>query len=184
VRRTKASLHSALIGLAREKPYPAIAVKEILDRADVGKSTFYMHFRDKDDLLESGIHEVLRSARGPSASRSAVDRLLAFSLPLLTHIGEHRHAVGPEMRRESRLAMHARLMEALEALVTDDLAGVFRRSKSRVPIDLLAQHVASTFVLVLNWWVESAPTLTPADVDGLFRELLGPTMRELNAVSS
>jgi hypothetical protein len=41
VRRTKASLHDALIGLAREKPYPSIAVKEILDRANVGRSTFY-----------------------------------------------------------------------------------------------------------------------------------------------
>jgi AcrR family transcriptional regulator len=69
VRRTKSSLHNALIGLAREKPYSAIAVKEILNRADVGKSTFYMHFRDKDDSLESGIHEVLHSARGVSAHR-------------------------------------------------------------------------------------------------------------------
>src|SRR5262245_53483333 len=79
VQRTKTSLHDALIGLAIEKPYPSIAVKEILDRANVGRSTFYTHFRDKDDLLESGIHEVLlsmhdgpaRSTRSTGFSRSA-----------------------------------------------------------------------------------------------------------------
>ena len=76
MRRTKSSLHGALIGLAREKPYPAIAVKEILNRANVGRSTFYTHFRDKDDLLESGIHEVLQPARNGARSLSAVERLL------------------------------------------------------------------------------------------------------------
>src|SRR5687768_16310564 len=61
VKRTRASLRDALIGLAAEKPYGAIAVKEILDRANVGQSTFYTHFRDKDELLLSGIHEILRT---------------------------------------------------------------------------------------------------------------------------
>ena len=179
VRRTKSSLHSALIGLAREKPYPAIAVKEILNRANVGRSTFYTHFRDKDDLLESGIHEVLQSAHGAARPQAAVDRLLSFSLPLLTHIDEHRHAAGPQMKREGRLVMHARLGEALKELVADDLAEVAFRSPKQTEVDLVAQHVASTFVLVLNWWVDSAPTLTPADIDARFRELIEPTITGL-----
>jgi AcrR family transcriptional regulator len=185
VRRTKSSLHDALIGLAREKPYPAIAVKEILDRANVGKSTFYMHFRDKDDLLESGIHEVLQSARGAAASRSGVDRLLTFSLPLLTHIDEHRRTPGPKMHREGRTTMHEHLEEVLTALVADDLAGMIAgRSRQLLPTDLLARHVASTFVLVLNWWVETDSTLPAAEVDALFRRLVVPTLTELVARAS
>lgn len=179
MRRTKSSLHGALIGLAREKPYSAIAVKEILNRANVGRSTFYTHFRDKDDLLESGIHEVLQSARDGARALSAVERLLSFSLPLLIHIDEHRQAAGPQMKREGRLVMHARLGEALTELVTDDLAEVVSKSPQHTEVDLLAQHVASTFVLVLNWWVESAPTLTPTDVDARFRELIEPTITGL-----
>ena len=72
VQRTKTSLRAALIGLAREKPYDSIAVKEILDRANVGRSTFYAHFRDKKDLLESGIHEMLRSVHGRPRVRDAL----------------------------------------------------------------------------------------------------------------
>ena len=179
MRRTKSSLHGALIGLAREKPYSAIAVKEILNRANVGRSTFYTHFHDKDDLLESGIHEVIQSARHGARSLSAVERLLSFSLPLLTHIDEHRHAAGPQMKREGRSVMHARLGEALKELVADDLAGVVSKSAQQTEVDLVAQHVASTFVLVLNWWVDSAPTLTPTDIDGRFRELIEPTITGL-----
>ncbi len=122
---------------------------------------------------------MLRSARAASRSQSAVERLIAFSLPLLKHIDEHRHA-GPEMKREGRLVMHSRLGEALAELVADDLTMIFARSKPSIPIDLVAQHVASTFVLVLNWWVESSSTLTPDNVDARFRELIVPTLTRLS----
>jgi AcrR family transcriptional regulator len=176
VRRTKSSLHGALIGLAREKPYPSIAVKEILNRANVGRSTFYTHFRDKDDLLESGIREVLESARGTSGPQSAVERLLSFSLPLLRHIDEHRRAAGPQMKRQGRQAMHARLGEALRELIADDLAVLVPKPTPQIDLDLVAQHIASTFVLVLNWWVDRSPTLTPVAIDAQFRELIVPSL--------
>jgi len=63
IQRTERLLHAALGALMHEKPYDAIAVKEILGRADVGRSTFYSHFRDKDELLVSGIRALLESGR-------------------------------------------------------------------------------------------------------------------------
>ena len=55
VRRTRHRLRDAIVSLIHEKSYPAIAVKEILERADVGRSAFYAHFSNKDALLASGI---------------------------------------------------------------------------------------------------------------------------------
>jgi AcrR family transcriptional regulator len=173
VRRTKASLHDALIGLAREKPYPSIAVKEILERANVGKSTFYTHFRDKDDLLESGIHEILRSVEGQPRTARTFERILDFSLPLLTHIDEHRRAAGPRMPRLGRVAMHTRLEAVLRSFVAEQLRNAAPCPPvSGIPTDLAARHLAATFVLVLNWWVESEAPLTPREVDGRFRALV------------
>ena len=54
VQRTRRLLHKALMSLILEKKYESITVQEILDRADVGRSTFYMHFQDKDELLFDG----------------------------------------------------------------------------------------------------------------------------------
>jgi AcrR family transcriptional regulator len=177
VRKTKASLHDALIGLAREKPYPSIAVKEILHRANVGRSTFYMHFRDKDDLLESGIQEILGSIQHRPCTGNALDRLVAFSLPLLQHIDEHRRAAGPKMKREGRVIMHEHMRHVLTALIADELARTSPAGpNTQIPADLIARHVASTFVLVLNWWVESAPALTPQDVHTYFCDLVGPAL--------
>ena len=58
IRRTQKSLHQVLISLVLEKDYDLITVQEILDRADVGRPTFYAHFDGKDQLLISGTHEL------------------------------------------------------------------------------------------------------------------------------
>jgi AcrR family transcriptional regulator len=177
VQRTKASLHDALIGLAREKPYPSIAVKEILDRANVGRSTFYTHFRDKHDLLESGIHEILGSMQSQPRAGSPLERVVAFSLPMLKHIDEHRRTAGPRMKREGRVIMHQRMQDVLTSVIADELALMSPgKSKMQIPTGLLARHVAAAFVLVLNWWVETDSPLSPAEVDARFRALVVPTL--------
>ncbi|WP_330233680.1 TetR/AcrR family transcriptional regulator [Nocardia sp. NBC_00508] len=62
VRRTRTSLHQALIELMLDRAYDRITVRDILDRADVGRSTFYAHYRDKDDLLLRSSTDYLRAA--------------------------------------------------------------------------------------------------------------------------
>lgn len=82
IQKTQTLLRQALVSLIREKSYDLIAVKEILDRANVGRSTFYMHFRDKDELLVSGIHDMLRSVQsaGLPSSTKRHEQLTSFSL--------------------------------------------------------------------------------------------------------
>lgn len=89
------ALHKALMSLILERKYESITVQEILDRADVGRSTFYMHFQDKDELLFSGFHyleEFLESAQGVSTSvpGKSYERIIGFSLPMFEHAQEYR----------------------------------------------------------------------------------------------
>src|SRR5215510_3081353 len=84
IQKTRKLLHDALGGLIQEKPYDEIAVQEILDRANVGRSTFYMHFRDKDELLLSSIRDMLGSVDAtplPSSGKPH-ERIVNFSLPI------------------------------------------------------------------------------------------------------
>src|SRR6266545_1260869 len=53
VQKTRKLLQDALIELVVEKSYESVSIREILDRANVGRSTFYAHFQDKDQLLHS-----------------------------------------------------------------------------------------------------------------------------------
>jgi AcrR family transcriptional regulator len=72
VRRTRALLHQALIELILEKGYGRITVQDILDRADVGRSTFYSHYRDKDTLLLDGGMDHLRTMIADAAAGAPV----------------------------------------------------------------------------------------------------------------
>jgi AcrR family transcriptional regulator len=176
------SLHEALGSLIRDKPYDQIVVQEILDRANVGRSTFYMHFRDKDELLVSGIHDMLRSVPAPPETRASGDpyqRIIRFSLPIFEHIYEHRRTGAAMMGVRGRAVVHDHLQKVVADQIAEDVKKhVQGRQKpsNRIPQDLLAQYVASTFILVLNWWVESRNPLPPKEADALFRVLVMPTL--------
>lgn len=185
IQRTEALLREALTSLIREKAYDSIAVKEILDRANVGRSTFYTHFRDKDELLSNTIHEILRSAGSLQLSTSAkpYEWIIRFSLPILEYLQAHRHQQlrsgdGPIDAR-SRAILHGHLQNVLAELIDGDVERYFqgrRKTAEHMPSDVLVHYVASTFVLVLNWWIDTDSLLTAREVNQLFRALVVPVL--------
>jgi AcrR family transcriptional regulator len=181
VRRTRQVLREALQALIREKSYDSIAVQDILDRANVGRSTFYAHYHDKDELLASGIHDILGPAQAPeptSGPAARRERILSFSLPMLEHVDGHRRLGAGGMGTRGRAVLHGHLRRVLTESIADALRADSRhRGKTgTVPPDLLARYLASTFVVVLNWWVESRSQIPPIEVDDVFRELVLPTL--------
>jgi AcrR family transcriptional regulator len=182
IQKTMNLLHEALGSLIREKPYDEIVVQEILDRANVGRSNFYMHFRDKDELLVSGIHDMLGSVHAPIGTPSAgkpYEHIIRFSLPIFEHIYHHRRAGTAMMGARGRAIIHAHLQKIVAEQIADEVRNHFqggRKLATKIPHDLLVQYVASTFILVLNWWVESRKPLPPLEVDALFRALTMPTL--------
>jgi AcrR family transcriptional regulator len=181
IQKTKSLLHEALGSLIREKPYDAIVVQEILDRANVGRSTFYMHFSDKDALLVSGIHDMLESVHATEwpSSGNRHERLIRFSLPIFEHIYRHRQTGSAKMGPRGRAVSHEHLQGVLAELIAEDVKKDLqsnRKMAGEIPTDLLVQYVASTFILVLNWWVENRNPLPPKGINNLFRALILPTL--------
>jgi AcrR family transcriptional regulator len=180
VQKTRRLLLRALGELLHEKRYETIVVQQILDRANVGRSTFYAHFRDKDDLLQNALHELLHFATrttAPVASRS--EEVLRFSRPMFEHVELHLRASKQGLPLRSRTVVHERLRRALEERVTQDVSRATRRAASgEVPRELLVRHVTATFVLVLEWWVGQRSRLSAAEVDGVFRSLVQPVLAE------
>ena len=184
VQKTEVLLRDALISLIREKAYDSIVVKEILDRANVGRTTFYTHFRDKDELLASSIREILSSARSTQLpAAKPYEKILRFSLPVFEYLQQHRHehqrAGDVMMDARSRAVLHERLQNVLVELISDDVKKYVqgaRTTTDQMPSDVLTNYVASTFVLVLNWWVETDSPLAATEVNDLYRALVLPTL--------
>ena len=88
VRRTRKLLRDALLALMAERGYESITVQDILDRANVGRSTFYTHFYDKEDLLLSGLEEIRQIFERSNAGAGAL-ACAPLSLGLFRHVLEY-----------------------------------------------------------------------------------------------
>jgi AcrR family transcriptional regulator len=181
VARTERALRDALVSLVHEKHYDSIVVREILERANVGRSAFYAHFRDKRDLLEDGIQHMLRANPHTHQPRipKRFEKALGFSGRVFDYVGRHRHG-DVKIGRRARVVLHDHLKQSLVHTIADDvhacvLAGTAGRS--RVPANVLVEFIVTTFILVLNWWVESESTLTAAEVDELFVSMVAPALQ-------
>lgn len=183
--RTRGLLHEALTALVHEKGYDAVSVRDILERANVGRSTFYMHFDGKDDLLASAIRETLLPARATDRHSAAArrDDPLEFSLRVFEHIHRQRSLGKNPMDRKGRALLHGHLQAAVTEWLVDDMRRASRGRRgpaSSLPRELVAQYVAATFALVLNWWLEHGGRPDPKEADAMFRGLVAPTFeREL-----
>ena len=182
--RTEQLLHQALGSLIREKPFDSIVVKEILERANIGRSTFYTHFRDKDDLPVGGIHDMLWSAQATALPlpipRS--ERLVWFSLPAFEHLERHRHTSDVKIGATGWAHVRDRLEHVIAELVADQPRTDLQRHRkmpSLIPADLLALYVATTLMVTMTWGVESRNSLPPKEINGLFRSLIMPSLAAL-----
>src|SRR5215469_15815023 len=90
VRRTRNALGDALIALMQERPFDEIKVQDILDRAQIGRSTFYAHYRDKDDLFLSDVEDFLELMSNQLLRQKEVSNRIVPVRELLAHFAEMR----------------------------------------------------------------------------------------------
>jgi AcrR family transcriptional regulator len=183
VRRTRSLLHEAAFTLIRERDYSSISVSDILERANIGRSTFYTHYRDKDELFAAAIGDMLDSARSAARTGSTdpTELMIGFSLPILEHICRHRSTAGARMGTGGRAVLHAHVRRILAGWVAEEMrrqAAGRSRPTDRIPVELLSQYISSTFVLILDWWLDRKCVPPPVHTDALFRSLVLPALRK------
>jgi AcrR family transcriptional regulator len=183
VRRTRESLHKALISLALEKNYDTITVQEVLDRADVGRSTFYAHFQSKDELLAFGTHHLrttLNSALEQQKKSARVhENVIAFSRAMFEHAHGYRNVYFALLNTGAWPIIRQSLQEVLEELIRRECKAEIaklRTANSHVPIDLFIHYLTAAFFSVLIWWMDRRSRLTPSQIDQVFRSLALPTV--------
>jgi AcrR family transcriptional regulator len=179
VRKTELALHRSLASLIHEKSFDTIVVKEILDRANVARSTFYAHFDGKEELLAGSIRHVLDAAKDrQEASADPALRLLDFSFPLFGHVQAHVERSPADVQGSGQQEVHQHLARVLaERLEADIRRAQLDRAICDAPPALLAKHLAATFLVVLEWWLPQRGSRTAFEANELYRALAGPALR-------
>lgn len=176
VQRTRRHIHEAFFGLMREKGYEAVTVQDILDRADVGRSTFYAHFSGKQEVLFNGLEGLgawLREQHR-AAPKTGDGPGLGFSLAMFDHVGGQRALYRSMVGKESGLLVLRHMQRMIAEIVRAELDEFAPKGAAPVPLDLAAEFAASTFMAVLAWWMDSRTPHTAAEVDAIYRSLVMP----------
>jgi AcrR family transcriptional regulator len=169
--RTRRLLHEALMRLIVRKDYDAITVQDLLDEADVGRSTFYAHFAGKDELLRKGF-ERLRQELSLGTQRSVNQgnvTPLAFSSVMFAHAAQYKENYRAMVGSYGGAIVRAEIRRVLLGFVEPELD---RPIHYGIPTDLVARFIVDGFQTVLEWWLDRHPELDPAKVDRMFRQMV------------
>jgi AcrR family transcriptional regulator len=171
--RTRNLLGDALIELIQEKPFDSVTVQDVLDRAGVGRSTFYVHYKDKDDLFFSDAEEFLEMvAMGLSRKKDKSDRVAPVR-EFFAHVAEAKR-------------LYTSLIESGRANDFMDLAqGMFARGIAQRLAELprssgidparrvvLGQAHAGALMSLLKWWLDQSKRDSPEHMDELFHSMV------------
>ena len=174
VRRTRQLLHEALISLILEQPYHTISVQEILDRADVGRSTFYAHFQDKDALFRYGFDRMLDSLNQQmdGQKQELTGDSLFPSLELFKHV-QNNQALYKALVPGRGIELFQKYgQNALSQRIERSLESQFPvRAMNVIPLPVLSYYLAGAFITLLQWWLDNRMPYSPEQMDDIFRQL-------------
>jgi AcrR family transcriptional regulator len=179
VLRTRRMLRDALIALLGERGWDRVSVQNVCDRADVGRSTFYTHFVDKEDLLVGGLDDLRKmlGTQRPTPTGAGAGGL-GFVPGLIEHVHQHQRLFRALIGKHSGYVVQKRFRQLLVSLVKDDLAG----RGPRIPdADAVAHYIAGACLELLSWWLDGRNTLGPVEIEDLFRRLTSPVLAAARA---
>lgn len=182
VQRTRRMLREALIALMLERGWDVVSVQDICERADVGRSTFYTHFADKEELLVGGFDDLRETIRAGLAQAPASDAPLRFARGMIDHAHENQRLFRALVGKRSGQVVLRRFRELVVTLVRGDLARP--RAPPAPTTDAAVHFIAGAFLELLTWWLETRNALEPADIERLFLEMATPALEVVSGKGS
>jgi|SRR3990172_7016671 len=202
VQRTRQALRNALMELIKEKGFDAISVEEITQRADLGRATFYLHYKDKEDLLIDEFSELANervrtlsaipfSAWLPDAENPDQPVENKPSPPFLMvfqHIADHAELYRILLKSEKSDRILGRIRKIITQSITEFMQTKVENDPIpllfEVPIDLLAAYFSGALLSCVNWWLEQGKSYSTEEMTRMFQRLFFPGARKVLGVSN
>lgn len=152
--RTRSAIVGSFNELALSQPIDSISVPKIIDEAGVGRSTFYEHFRNTEELLKHAATDTL----GLLASAASSGGTLESVAHVVFHVRDNRSAALSMLSGESGVALERRLAELIEERLVAEPA------PRRVTPRLLAAQCAAAQTALVREWLSSLDASPPEEI--------------------
>ena len=184
IQRTQQMLQEALIALILEKGYDAITVQDILERANLGRSTFYAHYRDKQDLLVSGFGRVFDEFQAGYAQASAApvdpeQGARELSLYIFQHTRSHRQLFRALIGRQGGELILEYARKFLSDTVRSFIEARLIETGNQALVEPLVHYLVSSYLALLTWWLDQDSPFTADQMNTLYFGLVKPGVKEL-----
>ena len=187
IQRTRRMLKEALFSLILEKGYDGVTVEDITQKADLGRTTFYLHYRDKEDLLLRSIDAIADDLLG-QISRTNLLVSDAGTIPtfhemrqmnpvllVFQHAGENASLYQIILRGGSATPAAGRFREIISTAAMTffgtNLKQLTPGLRPEVPLDVLANYFAGSLLSLVTWWLENGMPYPPEQMASIFRQL-------------
>ncbi len=174
-RRSRKAIMEAFISLLEEKSYQRITVQEIIDGADVGRTTFYAHFPTKDDLLAELCNDIFDHVFSESPEKERTHDFSAGNQTLKEHIAHILYHI-----RESSIPRILRgessgiFLRCFRQRVTDWLPERIRIGKREgIPRPFMLHQISSSLIAAIEWWLDEDMRTSPEVLAGYWMEMHG-----------
>ena len=166
ITRTRKALTEALVELGLERGFESLKIRDIAERADVGYSTFYRHYKSKNDLLTCHLREIQREIQ-----REMYPEMTHYELSLLvfTVIDKHRDAC---LLATSLPQGHPAMKPVLEAATRMVEARYKARNETIIPLEVSANHLVNSFVKIFQWWLNEGQAYSVEQMATMANELI------------
>jgi AcrR family transcriptional regulator len=172
VRRTRDRLGDAIIGLMQEKPFETITVQQVLARAGVGRSTFYSHYRDKDDLFLSDLEEFLEMMSTLILRRNEASNRVAPVRELFAHVAEMTQLRGALLAADKYRDFLEMAQEYFARAIDQRLVELpAARTVAPAQRTAMAHAFAGALLSLMSWWLEHGATTAPETMDDLYHKM-------------
>jgi AcrR family transcriptional regulator len=173
VQRTRDALGDALLTLMHEKPFDTITVQDVLDLAGVSRSTFYAHYRDKDDLFLSDADEFFQHMANLLTVRGEVSNRVAPVREMFAHVADLGQFY-------DALVVSGKFQDAMDLAEEHFARGIEQRLNQRSPASAdasanraaIAHALAGAMISLMFWWLDHGKPTSPAQMDEVFHQMV------------
>ncbi len=190
VRKTRRALREAMQNLMAEKGYEQVTVEELTERADIGRTTFYLHYSAKQDLLLEQFDELLdqlveQLTEIPLSSWSQQGKVLPTEdhperpiCMIFNHAAEnedlYRIVLQGEGVDQASERLQTMMTNAVNAYLHHKLGDEREKMTLEFPVDLFGNYFAGAMLGVIKWWLEAGQPYTPQEMEGIFFQMFLP----------
>ena len=180
IQRTRQLIQDSLMELILEKGYDTLTVQDIIDRANVGRSTFYVHFPGKEELLLSVFDHLIQEFEKHLMIASAGNNNpWMLGLSMLQHAQSQRALYKALAGKQGGNIALLHIQKYLSNLLLEHMKVQLANQKNSPPAEIVAHYISSTFISLLTWWLDTDSTYSAEEMNEFYLRLVQPGIEEL-----